>query len=128
MTNEPFDLSFLDNSLLAMSRDQSQAELDRIKNELFLAIRSVDGEVAFKDFWLDHGVSWKDSRAGISRLGSLLHQWLSQKDVIATWDAENHLFEAPPRETAIFIDSTRTVLEIGLALGAILATREVDGK
>jgi hypothetical protein len=123
------DLSFLDPKLTEMMKEEHQEDLDRIQTALRKAFESIDGEVAYKDFWTGFGVPWRDSRSGVSKLGSLLHKWLAQQGVIEDWDAENHMFDQPPAKTKEFITSTRTVLELGMALGAILATQEKqDGK
>ena len=124
----PLDLSFLDPKLTQMMDDENTEDLERIQQALLFAYDSIQDEVAYKDFWADLGVQWRDPRSGVCKLGSMLHQWLSKEGVIENWDAKNHMFETAPPKTAEFITSTRTILELGMALGAILATQEVDGK
>ena len=120
------DLSFLDEALSGMDRDQMQLDLERIQRELQIATATVSDPNNFVIFWESRGVRWQDARAGVSKLGSILQLWLAKEGVIAPWKAEEHPFEDPPPIVKEFISATRTSLEIGLALGALLATR--DGK
>ncbi len=123
-TNEPFDLSFLDERLNKFDHSEMQRNLDRIGSAFLEAFKSVDGETAYKDFWTDKTVDWRDTRAGISKLGSMLSEWLQREGVIDQFDAENHRYDPLPPKTKEFIQSTRIVLELAMALGAVLATRK----
>ena len=120
------DLSFLDAELTKFDQQNMRQELDRITEAMREAIATIEGEVAYKDFWTGKGVNWKDTRAGISNLGSMLQEWLAKQEIIENFDHEAYRYEPLPQKTQEFISSTRIILELCMALGAILATREVD--
>lgn len=123
MTNVPFDLSFLDKALIDFERNEMRSSMDRIESAIVAAFKSLDGEVAYKDFWLDKSVNWRDTQAGVTRFGSMLHDWLQKEGVIDKFDAEANRYEPLPPKTKEFIKSTQIIIKLAMALGAVLATR-----
>ena len=120
------DLSFLDDTLRDFEQENMQRDLDRIQAAFKQVFETLEGDAEYKAFWAGKGVYWPDSVAGVSKLGSMLHDWLQREGVVDKFDAEKHRYEPVPPRTQTFIQSTRIVLELAMALGAVLATQEVD--